>query len=70
MGPTSACCKCYQLTWTSGNAKGKQMIVQSINSFGEAGSGDVKPSDIVIMTPGGGNGPNDSGCRNQYGRNW
>ena len=68
MSGTGNCCKCFQLTWTSGNARGKQMVVQNINLF--EGSGDVKAGDIVILTPGGGNGPNEAGCRGQYGTNW
>ncbi|KAM7206399.1 glycoside hydrolase [Naviculisporaceae sp. PSN 640] len=68
-GPTSSCCKCYQLTWTSGNARGKQMVVQAINSFGTP-TGDLKANDLIILSPGGGSGPNDAGCRNQYGRIW
>ncbi|KAM7203935.1 glycoside hydrolase [Rhypophila sp. PSN 637] len=69
VGPTASCCKCYQLTWTSGAAKGKQMVVQVINSFG-SGTNDVKGNDMVILAPGGGAGPNEAGCRSQYGRNW
>jgi hypothetical protein len=62
------CCKCYQLTWTSGNANGKTMIVQAINT-GSA-SGDVGQNDIILLTPGGGVGPNSAGCRYQYGSTW
>lgn len=68
MNGNGNCCKCFQLTWTSGNARGKQMIVQTINLFNP--TGDVGANDIVILTPGGGNGPNDAGCRSQYGTNW
>lgn len=71
MGGTSNCCKCFIITWKSGNANGKQMIVQAVNNFEVSKDApDVKANDIVILTPGGGNGPNESGCRNQYGRNW
>jgi hypothetical protein len=46
------CCKCFQLTWRSGAAAGKQMVVQAINNFDV--TGDLKASDIVILSPGGG----------------
>ena len=62
------CCKCFQLTWTSRNARGKQMIVQALNTFDPAG--DVKANDVVILAPGGGSGPNETGCRNRYGTTW
>ncbi|KAK5655219.1 hypothetical protein OQA88_6118 [Cercophora sp. LCS_1] len=62
------CCKCFQLTWTSGTARGKQMVVQAINNFDP--SGDVQANDIVLLIPGGGSGPNEAGCRNQYGTTW
>ncbi|KAL1898253.1 hypothetical protein Sste5346_003660 [Sporothrix stenoceras] len=68
MMASNDCCKCYQLTWTSGQAAGKQMIVQAIN-IGSP-SGNVGSNDIVILTPGGGVGPNSAGCRNQYGTSW
>lgn len=62
------CCKCFQLTWRNGAAAGKQMIVQSINGFDL--TGDLKSNDIVILSPGGGHGPNEAGCKKQYGRTW
>jgi hypothetical protein len=62
------CCKCYQLTWTSGSASGKSMIVQAINAA--APSGDVTSNDVIIYTPGGGGGPNSAGCKSQYGSTW
>ncbi|KAK0716274.1 RlpA-like double-psi beta-barrel-protein domain-containing protein-containing protein [Lasiosphaeris hirsuta] len=68
MGGAANCCKCFLVTWKSGNASGKQMLVQAVNNFEPAG--DVKIGDIVILTPGGGNGPNETGCRSQYGKNW
>ncbi|KAK3377633.1 beta-1,4-endoglucanase [Podospora didyma] len=68
MNGNGNCCKCFQLTWTSGNAKGKSMVVQAINLFDA--TGDVKNGDIVILTPGGGSGPNEVGCRSQYGKTW
>jgi hypothetical protein len=61
------CCKCYQLTWTSGNARGKSMIVQAINTAPAKDA--IKKDDIIILTPGGGTGGN-SGCRYQYGTAW
>jgi len=45
------------------------MVVQAINNF-NGSSGDVGRNDIVILTPGGGVGPNDAGCRYQYGTTW
>jgi hypothetical protein len=68
MSSTGNCCKCYQLTWSSGNANGKSMVVQIINSFSP--SGDVGANDIILLTPGGGVGPNNAGCRYQYGTSW
>ena len=44
------------------------MIVQALNTFDP--TGDVKTNDVVILTPGGGSGPNEAGCRNQYGTTW
>lgn len=64
----SDCCKCFDLTWTSGQARGKTMTVQSINVGNPFG--DVTAKDFVILTPGGGVGPNDAGCRYQYGTSW
>jgi len=59
------------ITWKSGNANGKQMIVQAVNNFEVTKDApDVRANDIVILAPGGGSGPNEAGCRNQYGRNW
>ncbi len=67
-GSSGDCCKCFEMTWTSGNATGKRMVVQAINVAGT--SGDVGADDIVVLTPGGGVGPNDAGCRAQYGTTW
>jgi len=44
------------------------MIVQAINGFDV--TGDLKVSDMVILSPGGGHGPNEAGCKKQYGRTW
>jgi hypothetical protein len=65
------CCRCFELTWTSGAARGRRMTVQTIN-VGVVGDGDanVTATDFVILTPGGGVGPNEAGCRNQYGTSW
>lgn len=72
--PGNNCCKCYQLTWTSGGAQGKQMVVQIINQATGGddgkGNGEVRNDDIVILTPGGGTGPYESGCLKQYGGAW
>jgi len=63
------CCKCFALTWpTARSMKGKTMTVQVIN-VGET-VGNVTTKDFVVQTPGGGVGPNDEGCRYQYGRTW
>jgi hypothetical protein len=62
------CCKCYELTWRSGNARNKKMVVQSLNVA--KAEGDVGKDDIIIMVPGGGYGPNEGGCKAQYGANW
>jgi len=67
VGENNSCCKCYKLTWTSGAARNKQMIVQIIN---KAPVGNLKANDMIILTPGGGAGPNEAGCRTQYGMNW
>ena len=62
------CCKCFEARWTSGSARGKTMVVQAINVA--AVGGDVKENDLVVLTPGGGAGPNSGGCPAQYGRNY
>ena len=67
---TGSCCRCYDVTWTSGAATGKTMTVQVINAADAPKTGDVKAGDIVIQTPGGGSGDNAAGCRAQYGTNW
>jgi hypothetical protein len=72
--PGNNCCKCYQIFWTSGGANGKSMVVQVINQAtgGEdgKGNGDVQNQDMVILTPGGGTGPYEQGCRKQWGAAW
>ncbi len=62
------CCRCYDLMWLSGNAAGKRMIVQVLTP---GGAGDpIKKDDLIIMTPGGGVGPLNAGCRAQYGNQY
>ncbi|ORY57429.1 RlpA-like double-psi beta-barrel-protein domain-containing protein-containing protein [Pseudomassariella vexata] len=55
------CCACYKLTFTSGAAAGKTMIVQSTNTGGDLGS-----NHFDIMMPGGGLGIFD-GCTAEFG---
>lgn len=61
------CCKCYELFWTDGYAAGKRMQVQVINSGGSVGDG---VRDFILLTPGGGVGPNTAGCDGQFGYDW
>ncbi|KAJ9134312.1 Barwin-like endoglucanase [Pleurostoma richardsiae] len=61
------CCKCFELQWQGGPAAGKKMQVQIIN---EGGSANGTDQEFIIVTPGGGSGPNLSGCKNQYGSTW
>lgn len=64
----SHCCACYEAEWLSGAAAGKKMVVQVINIADSSGpEGDVVDGDLIVLTPGGGVGPNTEGCRNQYG---
>ncbi|KAK3318928.1 RlpA-like double-psi beta-barrel-protein domain-containing protein-containing protein [Apodospora peruviana] len=65
-GDNANCCKCHQVTWTTGAAVNKSMIVQIITPGGAADV--VKKNDLIILTPGGGLGPLSSGCANQYGK--
>lgn len=55
------CCQCYQLTFTSGPAAGKVMIVQATNTGGDLGS-----NQFDLLMPGGGVGA-FNGCPAQYG---
>ncbi|KAL1868425.1 hypothetical protein VTK73DRAFT_3691 [Phialemonium thermophilum] len=65
------CCKCYELTWTDGPSKGRTMQVQIINEGGQGPNGtDGNGRDIIILTPGGGVGPNTRGCNSQFGDSW
>jgi len=61
------CCKCFSLQWTDGNGRGKQVQVQAVNTGGKL-EGGVR--EFVILTPGGGVGPNTGGCTSQYGSDW
>ena len=60
------CCKCFELLWTDGEGAGKRVQLQVINTGGTLENG----REFVILTPGGGVGPNPSGCSNQYGDIW
>lgn len=46
-----ACCTCYQLTFTSGPIKGKEMIVQATNTGYDVGSSqfDIAVSSYLIF---------------------
>jgi hypothetical protein len=58
---SSWCCQCYELTFTSGPAAGKVMVVQATNTGGDLGS-----NHFDILMPGGGVGL-FNGCNSQYG---
>ncbi|KAK7414810.1 hypothetical protein QQZ08_012491 [Neonectria magnoliae] len=58
---SSWCCACYALTFTSGAAKGKKMVVQSTNTGGDLGS-----NHFDLLIPGGGVGIFD-GCTSEFG---
>ncbi|KAK2615822.1 hypothetical protein N8I77_002548 [Diaporthe amygdali] len=60
----SWCCACYALTFTSGKAKGKVMIVQSVNT-----GGDLSGNQFDLQIPGGGTGIFD-GCTTEFGSSW
>lgn len=75
LGNHPDCCKCYELQWISGEADGKSMVVQVINIADESpqsgrnsdqGS-SVRTGDLILLAPGGGVGPYNQGCSNQYG---
>ena len=61
------CCKCFELQWTEGPAAGKRMQVQVINEGGTVTDGK---RDFILLTPGGGVGPNAQGCESQFGLDW
>ncbi|KAF8467319.1 RlpA-like double-psi beta-barrel-protein domain-containing protein-containing protein [Kalaharituber pfeilii] len=54
------CCSCYELTFTSGPASGKRMVVQATNT-----GGDLGDNHFDIALPGGGVGI-FNGCTKQY----
>jgi hypothetical protein len=60
------CCKCFELQWTDGPARGKRMQVQIINEGGRTDDG----RQFIVLTPGGGVGPNQQGCNEQFGYDW
>ncbi|CAI4210520.1 unnamed protein product [Parascedosporium putredinis] len=62
------CCKCFELQWTEGPAAGKKMQVQIINEGGSVSESGTR--DFILLTPGGGVGPNSQGCSAQYGLDW
>lgn len=64
-GTNPNCCKCFDMEWRSGAARGKHMILQTITP-GQTG-GSVRQNDMIIMIPGGGVGPEQTGCTNQWG---
>jgi hypothetical protein len=63
MNEARDCCKCFELQWTNGPAAGKRVQVQMINVGGDS-------TDITLVVPGGGVGPNTRGCEAQYGYDW
>jgi hypothetical protein len=54
------CCSCYELTFTSGNVKGKRMIVQVTNT-----GYDLQEFHFDLAIPGGGQGI-FAGCTRKY----
>ncbi|KAI1338240.1 beta-1,4-endoglucanase [Xylariaceae sp. FL0016] len=64
------CCKCFELKWTSGAAKGKKMVVQVHNLVDTTSGPGATDSDWILAIPGGGSGVNQLGCRAQYGTTW
>ena len=63
------CCKCFNLTWTDGPAAGKKVVLQVINEGGSVNT-DGSARQFILLTPGGGVGPNTQGCTNQFGSSW
>ncbi|KAK3356418.1 family 45 glycosyl hydrolase [Lasiosphaeria hispida] len=61
------CCKCFELQWTDGPSVGKKIQVQVINEGGNVENGSRQ---FIILTPGGGVGPNPKGCNDQFGYDW
>ncbi|CAK7203888.1 hypothetical protein SEUCBS139899_006638 [Sporothrix eucalyptigena] len=65
---TTDCCKCFELTWKDGPVAGKKVQVQIINEGGSVNTDTGR--DFVLVTPGGGVGPNSGGCTAQFGGDW
>ena len=65
---TTDCCKCFELTWKDGPVAGKRVQVQIINEGGSYNTDTGR--DFVLITPGGGVGPNAGGCSAQFGGDW
>ncbi|KAJ8663728.1 hypothetical protein O0I10_000977 [Lichtheimia ornata] len=59
-GESETCCSCYELTFTSGEVKGKRMVVQSTNT-----GGDLSGNQFDLQIPGGGVGI-FNGCQSQW----
>ncbi|KAI8802071.1 glycosyl hydrolase family 45-domain-containing protein [Cladochytrium replicatum] len=57
----NTCCNCYLITFTNTAAKGKQMVVQHVNT-----GGDLSDNHFDLQMPGGGLGIFD-GCSKQFG---
>ena len=60
------CCSCYELRWTDGAGKGKRLLTQVISMGGSVDQG----RQFIILTPGGGVGRNEGGCKALYGNDW
>nr|CAD39198.1 endoglucanase [Mastotermes darwiniensis hindgut symbiont sp.] len=54
------CCRCFELTFTSGQSNGKKMLVQITNT-----GSDLSGNQFDLLIPGGGVGIFD-GCSRQY----
>ena len=62
VGEIWACCRCFEVKWREGPARGKRMVVQAVSN--NPGTGTA----ITILTPGGGFGNNPQGCTAQHGK--
>ncbi len=62
------CCRCFDLRWSDGPAAGKRVVVQVINEGGSVGTDGSR--DFILLMPGGGVGPNPTGCNSQFGGDW
>lgn len=63
------CCKCFDLKWTDGPSQGKRVVVQIINEGGKVEK-DGSGREFILLMPGGGVGPNQAGCKSQFGGDW